>query len=232
MYETFGFGPLPGNQLGFQLFVPDNAIDASQYTGGDSPRIVSVGVVGDFQQAAKLSAQNWDNTAPLKMTLQPNKNGLLFTAPLPANFPNGYYEYKYIVTFQNDSVRWVGDPCTKYGGTNSDNSAFIIGGSSVNVRPLATAKRVSGADLVLYEVMLDDFTANYRAKRARSMRSSTKSPTSKISESTPSNSCPGWHGPIRMISVGDTIQPFISPSSTTLSPTHPTRWKNSPASRT
>jgi pullulanase len=166
MYETFGFSRWPDNRLGFQLFVPDSAIDATQYTGGDSPRITAVAVVGDFQQAAKLSAQNWDISAPLKMTLQPHPNGLLFTAPLPANFPDGYYQYKYIVTFQNGSVRWVGDPCTKYGGTNSDNSAFVVGGSSVSVRALDAGKRVSGADLVIYELMIDDFTAGYRANRA------------------------------------------------------------------
>jgi pullulanase/glycogen debranching enzyme len=166
MYETFGFSRWPDNQLGFQLFVPDNTIDPNQYTGGDSPRITSVAVVGDFQQAANPSAQNWDISTALKMTQQQHPNGLLFTAPLPPNFPDGYYQYKYIVTFQNGEVRWVGDPCTKYGGNNSDNSAFVVGGSSISAKPLNPAKRLSGADLAIYEVMIDDFTAGYRANRA------------------------------------------------------------------
>jgi pullulanase/glycogen debranching enzyme len=166
MYETFGFSKWPNGQYGFQLFVPDKAIDPTQYTVGDSPCIASVAVFGDFQVAAHLSTENWDTTAPLNMTLQPHKNGLLFTAALPVGFPDGYYQYKYLVTFQNGTVREVGDPCTKYGGTNSDNSAFVVGGSPVRVTPLDPAKRVSGEDLVLYELMISDFTAGYRNHRA------------------------------------------------------------------
>jgi pullulanase len=161
MYETFGFSKWPNGQYGFQLFVPDNTIDPKQYSTGGPCQIATVGVVGDFQQAAGLGG-DWDVTVPLKMSRSTNANGFLFQAALPNGVPDGYYQYKYVVTFEDGSVRWVGDPCTKYGGNNSDNSAFIIGGSQVNVTPLDPAKRVSGADLVIYELMIDDFTAGYR----------------------------------------------------------------------
>jgi len=166
MYETFGFSKSQDGVYGFRLFVPDKAIDPTQYTVGDSPRIASVAIYGDFQIAAKLSSQNWDATAGLNMTLQPHPNGLLFTAALPRGFPDGYYQYKYLVTFENGKVRTVGDPCTKYGGTNSDNSAFVVGGSPVSVTPLDPGKRLSGEDLVLYELMISDFTSGYLNGRA------------------------------------------------------------------
>lgn len=132
MYEAFGFSQAADGSYIFQLFVPDNTIAPSQYSGGDSPRIASVVIAGTFQPAAGAGAA-WDTSAGLKMTPQPNTQGLMFTASLPAGFPDGYYEYKYFVTFQNGTQRWVGDPCTKYGGTNNDNSAFVIGGSDVSV---------------------------------------------------------------------------------------------------
>jgi hypothetical protein len=166
VYETFGFSQWADGRYGFQLFVPDNTIDPSQYTVGDVSRIASVGVVGTFQPPAGVSTTIWDTTKPLMMAAGTNAHGLLFSAALPQPIPDGYYEYKYWVTFQNGSTRWVGDPCTKYGGTNSDNSAFVIGGSDITVTPLDPAKRLSGEDLVLYELMIDDFTANFRGTSA------------------------------------------------------------------
>lgn len=144
MYEEFGFSKSAAGELRFQLFVPDKAVDASQYSVGDSPRIASVGVYGDFQPAAMLSALAWDETKPLPMVRSQHPNGWLFKSVLPPNFPDGYYQYKYIVTFENGTIRKLADPCTKYGGTNSDNSAFVVGGSPVAVTPLNAAKRVSG----------------------------------------------------------------------------------------
>ena len=76
------------------------------------------------------------------------------------DFPEGYYQYKYVVRFHNGSIRWVGDPCTKYGGTQQNNSAFVKGGHSLPVQPLA--RRLPWQDLVIYELMTDDFTKGYR----------------------------------------------------------------------
>src|SRR5205823_6433140 len=82
---------------------------------------------------------------------------------LPDGFPPGYYQYKYLVEFESTERRDVGDPCTRYGGEKDDNSAFINGGNDITVRP--PAGQLPWQDLVLYELMLDDFTAGYRAGR-------------------------------------------------------------------
>lgn len=164
MYEDFGFAKLPDGRLAFRLFVPDNTVDPTQYTRGGSAKIATVAVVGDFQPV--LGGRAWDAATALAMTRQPHPNGTLFEAVLPDGFAEGYYQYKYVVTFQNGTVRWVGDPCTKYGGDQLDNSAFVVGGAAVAVEPLDPAARRSGADLVLYELMIDDFTAGFRGGRA------------------------------------------------------------------
>jgi pullulanase len=164
MYEAFGFSRSPDGRLGFKLFVPDNTVDPTQYTSGDTPKIRDVTIVGDFQAA--IGATNWDLASGLRMTPGSHSNGLVFVAALPDGFPDGYYQYKYVVTFQNGSVRWVGDPCTKYGGDQLDNSAFVVGGNPVVARALDPGKRATGADLVIYELMIDDFTAGYRGNRA------------------------------------------------------------------
>lgn len=101
MYEPFGFGRWADDRLGFKLFVPDHAIDPSQYTRGDRCKIVGVRVVGDFQTAVDPGATNWDAASGLQMRLQPHANGLLFTAALPADFPGGYFQYKDVVNFEN-----------------------------------------------------------------------------------------------------------------------------------
>jgi pullulanase len=98
------------------------------------------------------------------MTEQAHPNGRLFAYTLPANFPDGYYQYKYAVKFQDSSVRRVGDPCTKYGGTEQNNSAFVKGGAIVPAEPLKN--RLPQQDLIIYELMTDDFTAGYRGNRA------------------------------------------------------------------
>src|ERR1700742_167238 len=122
MYEEFGFSRWPDGRLGFKLFVPDNIVDPNQYARGGKCRITGVRVVGDFQSVIDHASKDWDAAAGLVMTQSAHPNGLLFSATLPGNFPDGYYQYKYVVTFQNGTVRWVGDPCTKYGGDQQDNS--------------------------------------------------------------------------------------------------------------
>src|SRR6266568_920076 len=120
MYEQFGFTRGPNRNLSFKLFVPDNTIDPTQYQGGGRPRIADVRIVGDFQTIVNPAATNWNAASGLKMTQTPDPKGLLFNYTLPATFPDGYYQYKYVVTFENGTVRRIGDPCTKYGGDSRD----------------------------------------------------------------------------------------------------------------
>jgi len=93
------------------------------------------------------------------MTLEEHPKGLLYT--FSTTLPNdGFYQYKYHVEFENGQTRWVNDPCTKYGARldGKDNSGFVIGGQVVeNVAPIPN--RISPQDLIIYEMMIDDFTA-------------------------------------------------------------------------
>jgi pullulanase/glycogen debranching enzyme len=60
----------------------------------------------------------------------------------------------------------VSDPCTKYGGSDDkENSAFVVGGPLITVVQYI-ARLLPPRDLVLYEMMIDDFTAEYRGMRA------------------------------------------------------------------
>jgi 1,4-alpha-glucan branching enzyme len=164
MYEKFGAGRQDDGRYGFRLFLPDNTRDPNQYTRGGSCKIVDVRVVGDFQHLVDPARRDWNYDDGLALTEQPHPNGRLFTYPLPPTFPAGFHQYKYVVRFQNGSVRWVGDPCTKYGGTRLNNSAFVIGGNSLPAQPLG--RRLPWQDLVIYELMTDDFTREYRQGRA------------------------------------------------------------------
>jgi 1,4-alpha-glucan branching enzyme len=62
------------------------------------------------------------------------------------------------------TVRLVGDPCTKYGGDSKDRSAFVVGGTPADPEPVGT--RLPSNELIIYELMIDDFTKEYRGTRA------------------------------------------------------------------
>ncbi len=162
MYESFG-AVVSGSRVSFRLFLPDNAVDPAQYERGGSPRIAKVQVAGDFQ--SHLLGTNWDPLSALELERRPHPNGWLYRLDLPVDLPEGFYEYKYFVTFEDDTRRWCSDPCAKYGGSDeNENAGFAIGGNSAAVRPVARPKPLR--DLVLYELMIDDFTAEFRAGRA------------------------------------------------------------------
>jgi 1,4-alpha-glucan branching enzyme len=164
MYEKFGAGQQPDGSYGFQLFIPDTAKDPTQYVRGGDSKITEVRVVSDFQDKVDPRRQNWSYDDGLVLSEKPHPNGRLFAYTLPPQFPDGYYQYKYVVTFRNGSIRWVGDPCTKYGGSQQNNSAFVKGGN--RLAPIPLAARLPWQDLVIYELMTDDFTAEYRHGRA------------------------------------------------------------------
>ncbi|MCP4416015.1 MAG: 1,4-alpha-glucan branching enzyme [Chloroflexi bacterium] len=162
MYQSFG-ATVNQTTVTFNLFLPDNAVDPAQYTRGGSPKIKAICVRGDFQ--SELGGVDWGLADAPAMIRQPHSHGWLWSCTLPADLPEGFYQYKYFVTFENDTDRWVTDPCTKYGGSDNDeNSAFVVGGHSVPARPIV--QRLPPQDLVLYELMIDDFTAAYRGDRA------------------------------------------------------------------
>jgi len=80
------------------------------------------------------------------------------------HLPDEFYQYKYFVTYEDGTTRWCGDPCAKYVATEQENAAFIIGGHTTNVIPIDN--RIPIHDLVIYELMIDDFTAGFRKDMA------------------------------------------------------------------
>ena len=162
MYEQFG-AVVDQNKVEFKLFFPDNSVDPAQYAHGGLPKIKEIRVRGDFQ--SHTGGQDWElATAPV-MAKNPHPNGWLYTCKIDQALPEGFYQYKYFITFENETTRWCGDPCTKYGGADEhENAGFAIGGNSVAVNPIP--HRLPPRDLVLYELMIDDFTSEFRGGRA------------------------------------------------------------------
>jgi len=160
MYEQFG-PVVQGPAVEFRLFFPDRSVDPLQYTQGGLPRIKKIQVVGDFQ--ADLGSRNWDvETAP-QLVLEPHPQGRLFRYRIP-ELPEAFYQFKYFVTFENQTTRWCTDPCARYAATKHENAGFVIGGGRQSVREIA--HRLPLKDLVIYELMIEDFTSGYRQDRA------------------------------------------------------------------
>ena len=190
-------------EIEFRIFFP---------TGPD-PRIDAIRVTGDFQPA--LGGQPWDfeNGLPLsKSTSDPR--GTFWTARSGQAVPAGFYQYKYLVTFADGSKRKVSDPCARYGGLEHQNAAVVVGGSQPTenvVRPLPGG-RMPLRDLNVYEVMIDDFTDEFRGKPARSRRGGqARLPARPRPPSTPSSSCRGRRGSTRS-STGGTSRSSTSQS--------------------
>lgn len=143
-----GEDPLEG-AVEFRVFIP----------AGPDPEIEAIRVAGSFQ--------GWDFDGGLSLTRDDtDPRGTFWTARTPP-LAAGFYEYKYAVDFA-DETRIVSDPCTRYGGFSNQNAAVVVGGSRPQdnvVRPLPGGRRPL-ADLNVYELMIDDFTDEYRGVRA------------------------------------------------------------------
>ena len=157
MYEQFGSHDVNG-KIEFKVFFPGGP----EVKRGDDPKIISLKVYGSFQQ--NLTGAPWDYTTAVSMSPTPFNSGTLYSCLTPA-LPQGFYEYKYIVEFENGERRIVGDPCARYGGDDKfENAGVVVGGSTPQqnkVQPLA--KRLPLGDLVIYELHADDFTIENRA---------------------------------------------------------------------
>jgi pullulanase len=164
MYEKFGFTRSASGAQSITLFIPDNTVDSAQYTRGSVSHIASITIVSDFQSVVNPGSIDWDPASALAMTQTNHPNGHLFVYSIDPPLPDGWYQYQYLVTFDDTTVRLVGDPCTKYGGDSKDRSAFVVGGSLTDAKPID--KRLPSQDLIIYELMIDDFTKEYRGTRA------------------------------------------------------------------
>jgi glycosidase len=150
-----GAGPDEG-AIEFRLFFPADV----------DPEIATITVGGTFQSA--VGGTDWDFPAGPSLTRDDSDPaGTFWTATTPT-VPAGFYEYKYRVRFTDGTSRIVSDPCARYGGFRDGNAAVVVGGSSPQdnvVRPLRSARKPL-TDLVVYELMIDDFTAEYRGGKA------------------------------------------------------------------
>ncbi|MGK7898544.1 MAG: alpha-amylase family glycosyl hydrolase [Xenococcus sp. (in: cyanobacteria)] len=161
MYEEFG--PIVDHSKGnvqFRLFFPDNSKDILQYSRGGLPKIKEIYIPGTF------NASGWNEKLAPKMSLEDHPNGLLYT--YSTTLDQGFYQYKFYVKFENTSDRWLNDPCTRYGCRlmGQDNSGFVVGGNRVDtVKPIAN--RVSPQDLIIYEMMVDNFTEKLSGNRTQ-----------------------------------------------------------------
>src|SRR3569833_1258538 len=165
MYETFGgIVNQTAKTVTFQLFVPDGERAPFEYQGGGQPRLTGVFVAGSFQNPA---TRQWDTSAPIPL----RKGDFLDNGVLKGSvysytsgvLPDGFYEYKYIVRFENGTERFLTDPCGHYGGTVNQNSAFVVGGAIIDKVDKLAAPRLEYKDLIIYELMIDDFTSNIKA---------------------------------------------------------------------
>jgi 1,4-alpha-glucan branching enzyme len=171
MYEGFGARQVDTNsqegRVAFRLFIPDTAKDPGQYQGRRDPHIKGIQVVGTFQSKLDPAQPDWDPGSAPQLVKTPHAKGWMWEYVTDVALPTDYYEYKYYVTFEDPSVeaRWCTDPCARYGGRSDRNSAFVVGGSFPDVQPLQGGRKPL-RDLVVYELNIDDFTAEYRGSRA------------------------------------------------------------------
>ena len=158
------FGPRVNHEtreVCFQLFFPDNTKDILQFGRGGLPRIKEIFIPGTYLSTG------WDEKQAPKMILKEHGSGLLYEHTASVD-NDGFYQYKFYVVFEDEHVkpRWVNDPCTRYGVrlNGSDNSGFVVGGPRIDeVHPVATP--LPPGELVIYEMMVDDFTAKLPASQ-------------------------------------------------------------------
>jgi pullulanase len=153
----FGGGETQG-ALEFRIFFP----------AGADPHVSAIRVSGDFQH--HLGGQDWDFAAGLPLTVQSGNDprGVYWSVRTQRELPAGFYQYKFEVEFEDGATRKVTDPCARYSGLADRNSGVVVGGSAPAdnvVEPLAGGRRPL-TDLVIYELMIDDFSAGYRRSRA------------------------------------------------------------------
>jgi 1,4-alpha-glucan branching enzyme len=152
----------------FKVFIPKGA----------DPQILSIRVAGSFQnQISNLS--NWNYQSGFLLEKTDHEEGSIWSYCTEKDLREGFYQYKYLIEFggTDGSPRIISDPCTRYGGVpDSDdkegidvpNAGFVIGGSRPKENEVATLPngRKPYRDLIIYEINLDDFTDEFRYKRA------------------------------------------------------------------
>ena len=152
-------GDIPdGGAIEFRLFFP----------AGVATNIAEIRVAGTFQ--SHTGGTDWDFDGGLALAEDTSDPRGTFWSARTGLLEKGFYEYKYLDIFDDPAPtrRILSDPCARYGGLSNDNSAVVVGGSAPAdnlVVPLPGGRRPL-VDLVVYELMIDDFTAEFRLGRA------------------------------------------------------------------
>src|SRR6266516_2819906 len=162
MVNKLGAWQLDGDEkngrASFKLFFPK----------GFDPEIATIRVAGSFQHLTPGS-KDWDFPGGFPLTRDDSRpEGSFWSYNTPNQLRAGFYQYKYLVAFNDGSAQIVSDPCSRYGGTEYQNAAFVIGGSRPEenvVQPLKSGRKYL-RDLIVYEMNIDDFTDEYREVRA------------------------------------------------------------------
>lgn len=155
-------GGIERGKINFRLFFPSEANRLAH-------NIRSIQVCGDFQKALGQD-KNWNPATAPAMTRSDHAEGEIWSYETPLELPQGFYQYKYFVTYKDfgEPPRWVSDPFARYGGEHNMNAAIVVGGSRPEDNPITplVGGRKPLRDLVIYELMIDDFSDDYRGLRA------------------------------------------------------------------
>ena len=122
-------------------------------------------IVSDFQHLVTPGATDWDPASALPMQQTKHPNGLsvclffrihlFLMAGISINISCGLKT--------PPCAMWV-IPAPNTAAIRKDRSAFVLGGLPVDPKPIA--QRLASGDLIIYELMIDDFTKEYRGSSA------------------------------------------------------------------
>jgi pullulanase/glycogen debranching enzyme len=161
----FGAWPLAAAgaaKVKFTLFFPND----TQYVGGKpsatygNAQIDSIWVIGTFQPALGQALGATAAANVMTASAHASGKGTVWVLTTSAALAQGFYDYQYVVEFTDGSRRTATDPCARWGGSDPDRSGVVVGASPID----APVRRVSGGrlayrDLVVYELNIDDYTA-------------------------------------------------------------------------
>jgi 1,4-alpha-glucan branching enzyme len=186
-------GPLVDHVAGtvkFRLFFPDHTKDSCQYfqeyivkddkgriiaiNQASLPNIDSIEIAGNFPASVgKLTMK-----APVPYPAGKPK-GILYESN-DIKIPEGFYHYNFVVTFKNREIRVCNDPCTKYHThlDGRDCSGFVIGGNLDKAELIR--QRLPLKDLIIYELMIDDFISEMMIDESNQILKSPEAPLDLI----------------------------------------------------
>jgi pullulanase len=119
MYEQFG-AVIDQDKVEFKLFFPDNSVDPAQYTRGGLPKIKEIRVRGGLSKPYRRAGLGIGHGSHDGKEFA--SQGLALHLQDRSSASRRFYQYKYFVTFENETTRWCGDPCTKYGADKRSNA--------------------------------------------------------------------------------------------------------------